>query len=154
VKSKLIIVVLFVIIAGLLYKFVIAGDTRPVPNERIAIELSPAERAQQLAQMRDYELAVQEIVQGLVKDDKRQIEGAAIPVGSKAMKRIHITTMAKLPYKYKQATIGMHRDFDRIAIMAHQGKDAKTIQLKLADSMNRCISCHSSYKLPAHPPAK
>jgi len=154
VKSKLVIAGLLVIIAGLLYKFVIAGDTHPTPNVRIAIELPAAARAQLLSEMRDYELGVQQIVQGLVKDDKQQIEGAAIPVGSKALKRIPLTTMAKLPYEYKQAEIGMHRDFDRIAIMAHQGKDAKTIQLKLADSMNRCISCHASYELPPPPPAK
>lgn len=148
-KSKLIIAVLFVFIAGLLYKFVFAGDTRHVPNERIAIELSPAARAQILGQMRDYVLAVQQIVQGLVSDDKRQIEAAALPVGSKAMKRISMSTMAKLPYEYKQATISMHSDFDKLAVMAHQGKDAKSIQMQLANSMNRCISCHASYQLPA-----
>ena len=132
-KSKLTIVVLLVIIAGLLYKFVVAGDTRPVPDGRSA---------------------VQQIVQGLAQGDAKQIEAAALPVGTRAMKRIRVGTMAKLPYEYKQATYGMHRDFDNIAVMAHQGKDTKTIQMKLADAMNRCISCHASYALAAPPPAK
>lgn len=153
-KSKLTIVVLLVIIAGLLYKFVVAGDTRPAPDGRSAIELAPAERAQMLAEMRDYVLAVQQIVQGLAQGDAKQIEAAALPVGTRAMKRIRVGTMAKLPYEYKQATYGMHRDFDNIAVMAHQGKDTKTIQMKLADAMNRCISCHASYALAAPPPAK
>jgi hypothetical protein len=154
VKSKLTIVVLLAIIAGLLYKFVVAGDTRPAPDGRIAIELAPAERAQMLAEMRDYVLAVQQIVQGLAKGDAKEIEAAAMPVGTKAMKRMRITTLAKLPYEYKQAAYGMHRDFDTIAIMAHQGKDTRTMQEKLADGMNRCISCHASYALAAPAPAK
>ncbi|HXH64392.1 MAG TPA: hypothetical protein VNH42_02655 [Mariprofundaceae bacterium] len=150
----LIIAVLLVIIAGLLYKFIVAGDTRPAPDGRIAIELAPAERAQVLAEMRDYVLAVQQIVQGLAKGDAKQIEAAALPVGTRAMKRMRLETMAKLPYEYKQAGFGMHRDFDTIAIMAHQGKDIRAIQLQLADSMNRCINCHASYQLPSPHPAK
>jgi hypothetical protein len=157
VKPKtcgLIILVLVAIIAGLLYKFIVAGDTRPAPNGRIAIELAPAERAQMLGEMRDYVLAVQQIVQGLTKGNMQQIEAAALPVGTKAMKRVSMATMTKLPYEFKQATYGMHRDFDTIAIMAHQRKSTKDIQLQLADSLNRCISCHSSYQLPALQPAK
>jgi hypothetical protein len=154
VKPKLIIVVLLAVIAGLLYKFIVAGDTRPAPDGRTAIELAPAERSQVLAEMRDYVLAVQQIVQGLAEGDARKVEAAALPVGSKAMKRMSMQLMAKLPYRYKQTGFGQHRDFDTIAIMAHQGKSIRDIQIKLADAMNRCVSCHADYQLAAPPPAK
>jgi hypothetical protein len=148
-KPTLIIVVLIAVIAGLLYRFIFAGDTRPAPDGRSAILLSPTERAQTLAGMRDDVLAVQQIVQGLANGDMRQIEAGALPVGSKAMDRVGMQTLAKFPYEYKQRAYGLHQDFDTIAIMAHQGKSTKTIQLKLADAMNRCISCHADYQLPA-----
>ena len=148
-KPTLIILILLAVIAGLLYKFIFAGNTHPAPDGRSAIALSPTERAQALAMMRDDVLAVQQIVQGLANGDMRQIEAGALPVGSKAMDRVSVQTLAKLPYEYKQMDYGLHQDFDTIAIMAHQGKSTKAIQLKLADTMNRCISCHASYQLPA-----
>lgn len=148
-KPTLIILILLAVIAGLLYKFIFAGDTQPAPDGRSAVMLSPTERAQALAGMRDDVLAVQQIVQGLANGDMRQIEAGAIPVGTKAMQRVGVQTLAKLPYEYKQMDYGLHQDFDAIAVMAHQGKSTKAIQLKLADTMNRCISCHAGYQLPA-----
>ena len=95
-KSKrptLIILILLAVIAGLLYKFIFAGDTHPAPDGRSAIVLSPTERAQALAMMRDDVLAVQQIVQGLANGDMRQIEAGALPVGSRAMNRIDVQTL-------------------------------------------------------------
>ena len=148
-KPTLVILVLLAVIAGLLYRFIIAGDTHPAPDGRSVVMLTPSERAQTLADMRDDVLAVQQIVQGLANGDMRQIEAGALPVGSKAMNRVGMQTLARLPYEYKQNDYGLHGDFDTIAIMAHQGKSTKTIQLKLADAMNRCISCHADYQLSA-----
>lgn len=148
------IAVLSVIIIGLLYKFIVAGDTRPAPDGRSAIELTPEERAQSLAEMRDFVLAVQQIVQGLATGDIRKIEAASLPVGSKAVKRMSMQMIAKLPYEYKQMDFGLHYDFDRIAVMAHERKSTKAIQLKLADAMNSCISCHAEYQIPQVNPIK
>ena len=124
------------------------GRTEKLEDGRIAVKLENEERDMVLAEMRLLLEASHQIIDNLSKDDIKKIEGVALKVGSKAITTIDMKLAPKLPAEFRALGFSLHSDFDSIAKMAKDGKSHREIELKLADSMNKCIACHKTYQLP------
>ncbi|MCF6275724.1 MAG: hypothetical protein L3J05_08175 [Robiginitomaculum sp.] len=124
-------------------------------DEREILPLNQMQRQQVLGEMRGLLVATQGVVEGLARDDMQMVADAANAVSMQAhgtvenkqnMKRLKMGQV--LPPEFRQLGRGLHIAFGDIAQMATDGKPAKEIQLKLADTMNSCVACHSAYQIP------
>jgi hypothetical protein len=130
------------------FKVIVLGNTGKADDGRTAVLLEPAERQAVLGEMRLLLETTQAIVEALADDDLEAVEKAARPVGSAAIATVDFSLRAKLPLEFKELGFGTHYAFDDIADMAKDGKPAKAIQKKMAETMNNCLACHAAFQLP------
>ena len=130
----------------------ISGDAnghQPGIDERIAVHLSAGERQHVLMEMRGLLEATQNIVEGLATDNMEQVQNAARAAGTAGRKTTENQIMhKKMPKEWMRIGMMAHTSMDEIAVMASEGKPAREIQLKLADTMKACIACHATFRLP------
>jgi hypothetical protein len=146
--------VLSIALIGMGLKFMVLGNTVEAEDGRTAVVLSHGERNVILGEMRGLLEATQGVVEGLAQDDLKAVAEAAEEVGSKAIQTMDFKLAAKLPLDFKQLGFATHYAFDDIAKMAKEGVPTKTIQNKLAETMNNCIACHASFQLPVQKASK
>ena len=124
-------------------------------DEREVLPLNQLQREQVLNEMRGLLVATQGVIEGLAHDDMQAVQEAAKSASMKAdgtveskanMKRLQMGKV--LPPEFRQLGQGVHVAFGEMAQMAADGKPAKDIQLKLAETMNSCVACHSAYQIP------
>jgi len=142
------ITILLAIIVAAAVKFVVLGSSETAPDGRTAVLLNDKERQLVLAEMRALLQAAQQVVEALANEDMKAIPAAVQPVGRAAVGTMDVRLKAKLPLEFKKLGFATHDAFDAIGTMASEGKPAKEIQRKLADTMNNCIACHAAYQLP------
>ena len=140
--------VLIAMIAGIGVKFIVLGSTATGDDGRTAILLDKAERKLILDEMQLLLAATQEIVEGLARNDLKQVEEAALSMGRQAKDTVDFKLRAKLPLEFKKLGFATHDDFDLIAQMAQSSQSRESIQLRLAQTMNNCIACHATFQLP------
>jgi len=124
-------------------------DTREI------IPLNQMQRENVLAEMRALLIASQGVIEGLALDDMQVVQDAANTASMKAqgtienkqnMQRLGMGRV--LPLEFRQMGQSTHLAFGEIAQMAADGKLAMDIQLKLVETMNTCVACHSAYQIP------
>ncbi len=147
-----IVVVLLLIIAGMAYKFIIAGSTGKTEDGRVTILLEPGERDLMLKEMRAFVDGLQQISEALSKDDMKSVAQSARAMGTSRAREVPLAMMSKLPLGFKKLAFGVHGGFDTIAM------DADTIGLpkhtlgQLSEILRNCVACHSSYQVKAATP--
>lgn len=139
--------VLAAIIAGLAYKFIVAGSTEKSADGRTAIVLAPAERDLVLAEMRGFVAALQQISAALAKDDMQAVAKAARGIGMAMSHEVPPALIGKLPLEFKQLGFATHADFDQIAQDATDLGDPRHTLDQLGSTLGRCVACHSTYRL-------
>lgn len=153
-KSRIyltIIVALVLIVAALLYKFIIAGSTERGEDGRTAVVLAPAERDLVLGEMRSFVAGLQQISDALSRDDMDAVAKAARAMGMEKTHDAPVAMMGKLPLAFKKLALGTHREFDTIALDAEAMRMPKHTLGQLSDVLQKCVACHASYQLKAAP---
>jgi len=154
-KSRIylaIIAVLILVIAGMAYQFIIAGSTQKGEDgRRVAIVLAPAQRALMLREMRDFVAGLQLISDGLSRDDMNAVAKAARAMGTARAHDVPVAMMGKLPLEFKTLALGVHREFDTIAMDAEQMGMPKHTLGQLSETLQRCVACHATYEVKAAP---
>jgi len=124
-------------------------------DAREILPLNQMQRENVLAEMRALLIASQGVIEGLALDDMQMVQDAANTASMKAqgtvenkqnMQRLGMGRV--LPPVFRQMGQSTHMAFGEIAQMAAEGKPVKDIQLKLVDTMNTCVACHSTYQIP------
>jgi len=139
--------VLLLVIAAMIYKFVVAGSTQMGEDGRVAIILEPGERALMLTEMREFVAGVQRISDALSRDDMPQVAEAARSVGSAKAHDVPVAMLGKLPLEFKTLAFGTHRGFDTIAAEAEAGATPKHALAQLSDVLQKCVACHARYQV-------
>jgi len=139
--------VLVLVIAAMIYKFVVAGSTQMGEDGRVAIILEPGERALMLREMREFVAGVQRISDALSRDDMPQVAEAARSVGSAKAHDVPVAMLGKLPLEFKTLAFGTHRGFDTIAAEAEAGATPKHALAQLSDVLQKCVACHARYQV-------
>lgn len=127
--------------------FFVRGNTSAGTDKRTAIVLAPAERGLILTEMRAFLAGVHDILEGLNRNDVKQVARAARAVGTASAADVNPAIMAKLPLPFKQLGMSVHHDMDDLAQAAESGKPAAELQGMLTNTMTKCVSCHSAWQL-------
>jgi hypothetical protein len=139
--------VLVLVIAAMVYKFVVAGSAQMGEDGRVAIILEPGERALMLSEMRGFVAGVQRISDALWRDDMPGVARAARAVGSAKAHDVPVAMLGKLPLEFKTLAFGTHRGFDTIAADAEANGTPKHALAQLSDVLQKCVACHARYQI-------
>ena len=143
-------VLLSVILAALIYKFMVGGPTTTSEDGRTTFEVTSSEVAHIRGDMRRFLNSIQQINQGLANDDMEMISEAAKQVGHSNKHGAPVTLMAKLPADFRKLGFATHSDFDEIAAKAEAGQKDTIIGLLAAATQN-CVACHEGYAVTVNP---
>lgn len=135
------------IASALAYKFIISGDTELAPDGRTTILFEDSERTFFLNEMRNFLIAVQQITDGIEKDDMTQIANAAKKVGSGDLAHVPAGIMAKLPLATKKMGLSTHKAFDQMAMDAESLGDKDHSLSQLNQILSTCTACHALYRV-------
>jgi len=142
-----IIAVLLVVVAAMVYKFIVAGVTQQAADGRRAIVLEPGERALMLREMRGFVSGIQAVTQALSREDMQSVAKAARGMGAARSQGVPATMLGKLPIEFKLLALGVHSEFDTIAMDAEWiGKPKRSLD-QLAGVMQKCVVCHDTYRV-------
>lgn len=142
-------IVLWLITLVILVFFFVRGNTAPGSDNRTAIMLAPAERDLVLSEMRGLLTAVHDVLDGLNKNDMKQVAEAAHRAGMGSAADVNPALMAKLPLDFKSLGMSVHHDMDDLAQAANSGKSAAELQAMLTSTMSKCLGCHAAWQLKA-----
>lgn len=126
------------------YKF-LNGNAVKVDN-RVEIKLSAGDRDLVLEEMRILLKGVKGIIKGLSEDNKGFIEESARGNGMIMAQDVNPALMMKLPKAFKMMGVSVHKDFDELANQVHR-METKQVLKNLDTVMNKCISCHQTYRI-------
>lgn len=141
------IVLLLAVIGALIYKFIVAGSAEKAEDGRMAIVLTPAERAFLMKEMRDFVSGVQLISAALARDDMDGVAKAASSMGKGMTHEVPAPLMAKLPLEFKTLGFSVHGDFDQIALDAADMKLPKHTLEQVSGVLQKCVACHNAYQV-------
>ena len=139
--------IMTIVASALAYKFILKGETEIAPDGRTTILFNDSERTFFLNEMRSFLIAVQQISDGIEKDDMTQIAAAAKKVGTGDMSLVPAGIMGKLPLATKKMGMSTHKAFDQIAMDAESLGDKDQTLSQLNQILSTCTSCHALYKV-------
>ena len=131
--------------SGLVYKFIISGETVTASDGRQALLLEPGERDLVLLEMRTFLHSVQQIIAS--GDDMDQVVTAAKTVGAAAQNGVPASLVKKLPLEFKQLGFDTHQKFDQLALDAASFGGRDEVLQQLSELMKNCVACHSVYRI-------
>jgi hypothetical protein len=143
----LLFLVMTAVSATLSYQFIIKGDTEIASDGRTIILLEESERAFFLNEMRGFLIAVQQIIDGIEKDDMKQIAESARKVGTIGFASVPKSIIGKLPLATKKMGLATHTAFDQMAMDAESLADKEHTLSQLNQILSTCTACHSLYRL-------
>ena len=137
---------LLLLLLAVSYKFIFSGSVTPASDGRQAIVLEESERDLVLAEMRTFLTSVQAITKGVSEEDMSQVIKAARQVGAQAQAEVPGSLVGKLPLAFKRLGFDTHKKFDMLALDAEALGDPQHTLQQLAELMNNCVACHSTYR--------
>lgn len=142
-----VIAALLLVIAGMAYKFIVAGSTQPAADGRTTVIVEPGERLLVLREMREFVAGLQRIDEALSRDDMQGVAKASRALGASKAHDAPAALMGKLPVEFKALALSVHSDFDTIAMDAEWTGLPKRTLGQLSDVLQKCTACHEKYRL-------
>lgn len=119
----------------------------PAPDTRQGLTLPAAGRDKVLAEMRLMLESVNEILHGILANDRPGIVKAARAAGMAAAADIDPQVMQALPPPFRQLGMQTHRGFDTLADQVEAGGTRDDALGGLARITDNCVACHAIYRL-------
>ncbi|MBK05841.1 MAG: hypothetical protein CL932_13805 [Deltaproteobacteria bacterium] len=130
------------------YYFIFGTTTKNTVDKRVAVVLSSSDREFILDEMRGLLKGLRDIMEGLSKDNMKDISKALSNMGMKAAAHESHTLHRRLPIGFKMMGMGLRKKMDKLSTQLSQKKiNRKQLLTELTTSMNTCVSCHSTYKI-------
>ena len=145
-KCSGVIVLLLLVIAGGVYKFIFQGSASEGTDGRMAIHLTSGERNLVLTEMRAFLESIQQVTKGITADDMKLVAEYARKSGKAAQGEVPGTLVGKLPLQFKKLGFDTHAKFDQLALDAEEFGDSSHALLQLSTLMENCIACHAAYR--------
>ncbi len=128
------------------YKFIVQGNVVQIQDNRTAIQLTKDERDLVLSEMRIFLQSVQQITNGISKEDMSIVAIAARKSGKDAAVAVPGTLIGKLPIGFKKLGFDTHTKFDGLALDAEQLGDGGHSLSRLNTLLENCVSCHATFR--------
>lgn len=119
----------------------------PAHDERVVLQLTPAERAMILEEMRLFLGGVGQLSGALGRGDMAAAAEAARALGQQMATEVPPALRAKLPQDFRQLGFSVHRDFDQIALDAASLGDVSHSLGQLSATLQKCVACHAAYQI-------
>jgi len=116
-------------------------------DTRMTVFLDESERHDILWQMHFFMQGVNDIVNGLARNDMKAVAAAARERGRRMPNRIPAEVRAKLPTNFTELGKTVHFAFDDLANDAEGFGDPKTTLEQLGGVLARCNACHAIYQI-------
>jgi hypothetical protein len=145
-KCSVLIVLLLLIIAGGIYKFIFQGSASTGTDGRMAIHLTAGERDLVLTEMRAFLESIQQVTKGITADDMKLVAESARQSGKAAQAAVPGTLVGKLPIAFKKLGFDTHAKFDQLALDAEEFGDGEHALSQLSTLMENCVACHAAYR--------
>ena len=145
-KCSVIIVLLLLVIAGGIYKFIFQGSASEGTDGRMAIHLTGGERDLVLTEMRAFLESIQQVTKGVTADDMKLVAESARKSGKAAQGAVPGTLVGKLPIAFKKLGFDTHAKFDQLALDAEEFGDSEHALSQLSILMENCVGCHAAYR--------
>lgn len=153
-KIALAAIALWFFTIGVAVWFFVRGNTDAGTDGRTAIVLDAREHDLVLSEMRGLLLSIRDMIDGLNRNDMKQVAQAARAGGMGVAADLDAGLMAKLPISFKQPGLNMHQRMDEIAAAAESGKQPPEIMSMMTDVLSSCVACHASWQLKVATPSK
>jgi cytochrome c556 len=114
-------------------------------DNRIAINVSQAEKNQVLAEMREFLHGFHSINIAMARQDMKALGLIARPMGG-MLDRTPKTLKERLPEEYTQLAIAMNEAFQNLARDAETNGDMRKAHENLAEVVTYCSGCHDTYR--------
>ena len=145
-KCSGIVVLLLLVIAGGIYKFIFQGSASEGTDGRMAIHLTSGERDLVLTEMRAFLESIQQVTKGTIADDMKLVAESARKSGKAAQGAVPGTLVGKLPVAFKKLGFDTHARFDQLALDAEEFGDSDHAMSQLSTLMENCVTCHAAYR--------
>lgn len=136
---------------GLLLPLAIActsacATENPPADIRIHLKLTPGERVEFLAEMRQMLASIQGVMQGIGESDRERIAAAARQSGNRMARATPAAVRAKLPQSFRDIGGPTHMMFEELAVRA-ETDDMDSLARDTAKLMNQCMTCHATFRV-------
>lgn len=142
-------IILWLVTIATLATMFVRGNTTAGSDNRTAVMLNGSERDLILSEMRGLLAGTQLILDGINRNDMKQVEEASRAIGMGSAADVNPGLIAKLPLPFKQLGMSVHHDMDDLAAAAKAGKPAVEIQGLLTNTLSKCVACHAAWQLKA-----
>lgn len=117
-----------------------------VPTDtRTSLGLTPQERVEFLAEMRQMLASIQGIVTGIGTEDRKTIIEAARYSGNRMARATPDAVRARLPAEFKALGGPTHMLFEEIAVRAETDDMAGLAELT-GRTLQNCMACHAQFR--------
>jgi hypothetical protein len=145
-KCSVVIVLLLLVIAGGIYKFIFQGSASAGADGRTAIHLTGGERDLVLTEMRAFLESIQQVTTGITANDMQLVADSARKSGKAAQAAVPGTLVGKLPIAFKKLGFDTHARFDQLALDAEEFGESDHALSQLSTLMENCVACHAAYR--------
>ena len=145
-KCSVVIVLLLLVIAGGIYKFIFQGSVSTGADGRTAIHLTTGERDLVLTEMRAFLERSQQVTKGVAANDMQLVAESARKSGKAAQAGVPGTLVGKLPVAFKKLGFDTHARFDQLALDAEEFGESDHALSQLSTLMENCVACHAAYR--------
>ena len=145
--SRFLNVVLIILLAVMVYFFIIRGEVYIGDDQREVITLTKQEKNLILAEMRDLLGSVQVIIDASLSNNHKEVEKTALLMGTQAKNNIPVKTLGKLPIEFKRLGYNLHQAYDEIALDAYEQLGTAHTLTQVSHLLKVCISCHTAYRI-------
>lgn len=115
-------------------------------DKRISLNLTPAEKAEFLAEMQQMLGSIQGVIQGIADDDLAKIIKAAKISGNQMARATPDSVRAKLDDEFRSIGGPTHMMFEELVIRAETDPADELLRFT-ANIMSNCMACHARYKV-------
>ncbi len=139
--------IFFILNIALVYVFVFKGETVNLKDGRKGIPVNKIDKSFVLNEMRNFLESVQQINEGIIKNDKDLVVKAGEKSGGSVIEHAPQGMMKKLPMDFKALGFSTHAIFDEIAEKGRTNFEPAQTREQMAKLLNNCVACHKQFKL-------
>jgi hypothetical protein len=121
------------------------ADSLATLDARTPVPLLPPMALHQKQNMQDHLLVVQQITDGLAREDWAAVEAAASRIASSPQMQLQCEHMGMGADGFTERALDFHRRADGIVAAAKE-QDAAKVLASTAATLEACTSCHSTYR--------
>lgn len=126
---------------------------RAMPDNRIVIPVSTAERNQVLNEMRDFLHGLHNIHHALASKDMKVVAITAKPMGP-LLDRFPAGLRDRLPEEFTQMAIAQNEAFQALARIGDANGEVSAALDQTAEILTYCSGCHDTYRFEVKAPLR